>query len=598
MNADKISAIPTGVTLATLDNGLTIIVREDHTDPVISVQAWCSVGSIHEGKWLGAGMSHILEHMLLKGTKTRTGERISQEVQEVGCNITAYTFYDYSVFNVDGLSKGSKVAIDVLCDIMRNASFPEEALAKELDVIRREMDMGADDPFRRSSRRMLEVAFTKSPYRYKPIGYVDLFNQVQRQDIQNYYAEKYTPANVFYVVAGAVKTSEVVSQIKAAYADAPMSIKQEMFIPLEPRHTVPCEVVERAPTSVGLMFALWHIPEALHPDLPAIEVLATILGSGMSSRLKQGILEKGLAHEVDAFVHSFTLSGLFGTFAVIEQDRYDETREAILAEIGKLKTIPVPDAELKKAVKQIIVSKLSARKTLSEQANNLAMNWLLAGDVNYSERLLERIKRVTPADVLRAANKYITDESRTIYAMLPEEAVNAQPDETRQSLAKSIQKITLPNGLRLLVKEDNRLPLVQIRAAFLGSLLVENESNNGISALLSKLLTKGTGTRNAQQLASEIEAIGGSLASDRGNQFFAVTAQVLSDDLAVGIDLVADVVQNPAFSHEAFALEQQGQLAEVQSLQSDLLTTARNSMRKAMFGASGFGLYADGSELM
>src|ERR1017187_2769592 len=169
ISAMKIPPLPPGVTFTTLENGLVIIVREDHSAPVVSAQAWCMAGSIHEGKWLGAGLSHVLEHMLFKGTTTRPGSRIDQEGQEAGGYMNAYTSFDRTVYHIDVPNTGATTAIDILCDIMQHASLPPEELAKELDVIRREMDMGQDDPGRRASRRLFEVAYTKSPYRFTVI---------------------------------------------------------------------------------------------------------------------------------------------------------------------------------------------------------------------------------------------------------------------------------------------------------------------------------------------------------------------------------------------------------------------------------------------
>ncbi|NJN06125.1 MAG: insulinase family protein, partial [Rhodobacteraceae bacterium] len=192
-------AVPAGVRLVTLDNGLVIIVKEDHSAPVVSAQAWCKSGSIHEGRWLGAGLSHVIEHMLFKGTETRPGSRIDQEVQEAGGEMNAYTSFDRTVYWINVPSTGARTAIDVLCDIMRHAVLPETELTKELDVIRREMDMGHDDPGRRSSRRLFETAYTRSPYRYTIIGYRDIFDRIRREDVLAYYREKYVPNNCFFV---------------------------------------------------------------------------------------------------------------------------------------------------------------------------------------------------------------------------------------------------------------------------------------------------------------------------------------------------------------------------------------------------------------
>ncbi|MGA9043128.1 MAG: insulinase family protein, partial [Terriglobales bacterium] len=141
-STNAIPSLPPGVKLTTLDNGLVIIVREDHSAPVVSAQAWAMTGSVHEGKLLGAGLSHVLEHMLFKGTTTRPGSRIDQEVQEAGGYMNAYTSFDRTVYHIDVPNTGARTAVDILCDIMQHASLPPDELAKELDVIRREMDMG------------------------------------------------------------------------------------------------------------------------------------------------------------------------------------------------------------------------------------------------------------------------------------------------------------------------------------------------------------------------------------------------------------------------------------------------------------------------
>src|SRR5512138_6463 len=220
ISAPEIPAIPPGVTLTTLENGLTIIVREDHSAPVVSAQAWCMAGSIHEGRWLGAGMSHVLEHMLFKGTTTRPGSRIDQEVQEAGGYMNAYTSFDRTVYYINVPNTGATVAVDILCDIMRNATLPAEEMTKEKQVILREMDMNQDDPGRRASRRLFETAYTRSPYRYTVIGYPDIFNEVGREDLVAFYREKYAPNNIFFVVVGDLKAEVAEAQIRKAFEGA------------------------------------------------------------------------------------------------------------------------------------------------------------------------------------------------------------------------------------------------------------------------------------------------------------------------------------------------------------------------------------------
>jgi zinc protease len=590
-------ALPSGVTLTTLENGLVIIVREDHSAPVVSAQAWAMTGSIHEGKWLGAGLSHVLEHMLFKGTTTRPGSRIDQEVQEAGGYMNAYTSFDRTVYHIDVPNTGATTAIDILCDIMQHASLPPDELAKELDVIRREMDMGQDNPASRSGRRLFETAYTRSPYRFTIIGYPDIFNELKPDDIRNYYLEKYAPNNVFYVVAGDVKRDEVVAQIKTAYAKTKSRALPPNFLPAEPKQTAPREIVEEAPIELGHLHFAWHIPELRHPDVPVLDVLAVLLGSGRSSRLYQQVRERqGVVHHADAWTYNPGSTGLFGMSAMVDADKFTTARDAMLAEIERIKSLSVSSDEVQKAVKQFISATLATRKTMEGQANDLGGSWLAANNLTFSERYLAAIKHVTHADVQRVAREYLTAENRTLYALLPNGTTPKISAAVENNVDSPIQKFELPNGLRLLVKENHRLPFVEFRAAFQGGVLAETADNNGITQLLSKMLLKGTKTRDAEKIATEIESVGGHLDSYGGNNSFGVNAEVLSSDFATGLDLLADVLLNPTFPADPLEREREVQIASISEQKDNLLKSASNAMRRTLFGNIGYGLDTLGTE--
>jgi zinc protease len=588
---------PAGVTLTTLDNGLTIIAREDRSAPVVSAQAWCMAGSIHEGRWLGAGLSHLLEHMLFKGTTTRPGSRIDQEVQEAGGYMNAYTSFDRTVYHIDVPNTGARTAIDILCDIMQNATLPAEELAKEQDVIRREMDMNVDDPGRRAGRRLFETAYTRSPYRFTVIGYPDIFNELKPDDIRGYYHEKYAPNNVFYVVVGDVKTDEVIAQIRAAYEKSRARPSPPMVLPEEPGQTAPREIVEEAPIELGHFHFAWHIPEIRHPDVPVLEVLAVLLGHGRSSRLYQEVRERqGVVHHVDAWTYSPGNPGLFGMSAIADADKFTDARGAMLAEIEKMRGGLISPGELEKAVKQYVSATLAAHKTMEGQAGDLGSNWIVASDLGFSERQLAAVKLVTPEDIQRVAREYLTPQNRTLYVLLPDGSAPKLKIEVESRSDRPIQKFDLSNGLRLLVKEDHRLPFVEFRAALKGGVLAETAGNNGITYLLAKTLLKGTRRRTAAQIANEIESVGGGIDSYGGNNSFGVNAEVMSSDFKTGLELVSDVLLNPIFPAGELERERDVQIAGIYAQKDDLLKSASLAMRRALFGNEGYGLDTLGTE--
>lgn len=593
----SIPAVPPGVKLVALENGLTLILREDHSAPVVSAQAWCRAGSIDEGRWLGAGLSHVLEHMLFKGTTTRAAGRIDQEVQDAGGYMNAYTSFDRTVYWINVPNTGATVAIDVLCDIMQNASMPEDEMAKEKQVILREMDMSHDDPGQRSARRLFETAYTKSPYRYPIIGYPDIYNEVQREDVAAYYREKYAPNNLFFVVTGDFQAADIQSQIQKAFARSKARPMPPSVLPEEPPQTAPREILEESAIELGHLHYGWHVPGIRHPDVAVLDVLSTLLGGGRSSRLYQQVREaKGLVNAVEAWLYSPGSTGLFGVSAIVDADKFEPARQAMLEELDRMKEILVAPEELAKAVKQFIAGNLSTQKTMQGQAQDLGGNWMAAHDLNFSARYLEAVRKVTAEDLQRVARTYLGRENRTLYALLPTGATPQTDSQATVAADHPIEKVTLPNGLTLLFKEDHRLPFVEFRALFKGGVLAETPDNNGGTLLMSKMLLQGTTSRSAERIASEIESLGGHLDSYSANNSLGVNAEVLSDDFETGLELMADVVLRPSFPHPAFDRERQIQLAGIKAQNDELLPSAFRLMRQTLFGDTGYGMQAIGTE--
>jgi zinc protease len=595
-SSSTIPAVPAGVRTVTLENGLLIIVREDHSAPVVSAQLWCRAGSVNEGRWLGAGLSHVLEHMLFKGTTTRGAGRIDQEVQSAGGYMNAYTSFDRTVYWINVPNTGARVALDVLADIAQHASLPADELAKEMDVIRREMDMCHDDPGRRSSRRLFEVAYTRSPYRFPIIGLTDIFNRLRREDVVGYYSEQYAPNNLFFVVVGDVRTEDVVAQLRAAFKGSPARPLPGVVLPEEPRQLAERVCLEEAPIELAHLHLSWHVPDLRHPDLPALDVMALLLGGGRSSRLFQEVREKlGVVSSVDAWTYSPGAPGLVGVSAVMDAANSERARDAISAQVEQMRQQLVSSAELAKAVKQFTAATLGLRKTMQGQAQDLGGAWLAAADLNFSARYLVAVERVTPDDIQRVARTYLTTENRTVCALLPNGGTPLPSVTADSTIEHAVQRFELPNGLRLLVKEDHRLPFVELRVVLAGGVLAEKEANSGVTALMTKLLLKGTPTRTAAGIASEIESVGGSLDAYAGNNSFGVTAEVLAPDLPLGLDLLRDVLLNPTFPEAELERERAYQLDVLRSQKDQLLLQAGKLMRRALHGPRTYGLDANGS---
>jgi zinc protease len=579
-----------------LPNELTIIVQEDHSAPVASVQAWCATGSIHEDKHLGAGLSHILEHMLFKGTKTRSTNEIAQKIQDVGGYINAYTSFDRTVFWIDLPKDGVGSALDILADAMMNSTLPGEEYTKEQEVIRREFAMGLDDPDRTITQRLFATAFQQHPYRFPVIGLIDIYNQLGQEQVMQYYRRRYVPNNLTFVIVGHVDAAKVRQDLERLFKDYPAQSLQPIYIPPEPKQLGRRELHNEFATELTHLAMAWHVPEIAHPDVPALDVLAVILGEGRSSRLYRQVREEaGLAFGIEAFSYTPGEPGLLGVDAILAPQNREATQQLILQIIDQVRQSGVTAEELAKAKKIALAQELGSLATMRGQASDLGTNWFLTRNLNFSRQYLTKIQQVSLDDVTRVALEYLTEENLTIVSLNPKRSLARKNGIISQPAAGEIQKFELANGLRVLVREDRRLPIIAMAAVFRSGLLAETPEVNGITRLMAKSLLKGTKTRTAAQIADQLEAVGGEIAVQAGNNSFAVNMHVTQPDLALAADILADVLLNATMSAQAVEREKEIQLAKIKEADEQPVSVARNILRRALFPEHPFALRSVGS---
>jgi zinc protease len=579
-----------------LPDGLTLIVQEDHSAPVASVQAWCETGSIDEDKHLGAGLSHILEHMLFKGTATRSPSQIAQKIQDAGGYINAYTSYDRTVFWIDIPCKGVETAIDILSDAMMNSTLPPEEYRKEQEVIRREFAMGYDDPDRMVGLALFATAYSVHPYRLPVIGHIEIYNKLTRDDVMEYYKARYIPNNLFFVVVGDVDAEKIHSQVENYFSGYQQKSLAPGYIPIEPRQLGRRESHTEFPTELTRLSLAWHIPAVTHPDMPALDLLSDILGNGRSSILYKKIREEeGLAHAVSAFSYGPGYPGLFGIDATLDPANRAKTEKAILDIIDDLKKNGVSAADLDKAKKQALSAHLQGLTTMRGIASDLGSNWLLTRNLNFSRDYLNALQNVTSEDVQRVLRAYFEDSNLSVVSLNPPGSLKEQKENETPVSAGDIRKFELSNGLRLLVREDPRLPLVSAVACFKAGMLAETPETNGITRLFSRVLLKGTKTRTAEQIADQIEAVGGGIACDAGSNSIAVSVKITRPDLKLGLDILSDVLANATMPEKAISREKEIQLASIKAEEEEMTTVAKNLMRASLFGNHPFGLRASGT---
>lgn len=580
-----------------LNNGLHVILDADASAPVISTQAWVETGSIHEDKWIGAGISHMLEHMLFKGTESYNGKEISDTVQAAGGEWNAYTTHGRTVYYIDGPAESSEIFLKVLTEMIFKPTFPIEEFEKEKDVIRREIDMGLDDPDDQNSQLLYSTAYTVDPRSQPVIGHLELFNKLTHEDMIAYHRERYTTTNSFLSISGDFDTEEMIQHLEEITATIPRSFTHPVLFTPEPAQLG--QRVRRAefdiPTSKLSM--CWQTPGMEHPDSAAIDLLATIIGSGRSSRLYQNIREQAnLCHHIGAWSSATPeLSGMFSISAIVDYEKRDQLEARILTELEALTTSDFTE-ELQKARRMALVSQFGTLTTASGRASDLASNWHETRSLNFTKDYIELLSKVTSEDLNRVAKNYLIASKLTITSLDPEDSHHSESSTEQKTTRGELETHQLDNGLTLITQQDKRLPTVSINIATLTGLPSETTETSGINALLAKVITKGTQKRTAEEIATTIDSMGARFGVSCGNNTTLTSGSCLTPDLAVTLEILADIYQHPTLPEEAIERERDAMIASIQEQATDPLSVAFRKLRPALFGEQGYGLYSGGTE--
>lgn len=577
-------------TVETLPNGLTLILDPDPAAPVVSAQIWVETGSLHEDRHLGCGLSHFLEHMVFKGTRDFDGVGLAEAVQAAGGHWNAYTTFDRTVYHIDGPAPSLPLFLRVLTGLVFFPTLPETEFENEREVIRREIDMGMDDPENALQRLLLATAFTTDPRRLPVIGHRHLFDSLTHADLVDYHRRRYVADRCFAVISGDFDPGDVREALTGLTTTLLPACGSEPSVPADPPQLGPRRTRETFPVPNSRISWAWKIPPLDHPDSPAFGALATLLGRGRSSRLHHRLREEtGLALEISAFAWTCPgREGLFGISADAEVANRDALIDAVAAELAHLATAPLED-DLAKAKRQLAVSQFGGLCSASGRAADLASNWHEARDLDFTRSYLETIDRVTVEDVRRVAAS-LTDQRLTLAILDPEDAPPPARTTPRPRRREEITVHTLPNGITLALAPDLRVPIIRCQAAARAGLHAESFSNNGINQLLAAALPKGTLTRNARELTLTLERLGASLSASGGNNALLVKAGGLSCDLSTIAGVFGEVLHAPALTESEVDRERASQLAAIAESLKEPLPVAFKALRQLVFGTSGYGL--------
>jgi zinc protease len=605
-----------GVTKTVLDNGLTVLTKEVHTAPVVSVQAWYRVGSRNEAAGVN-GISHQLEHLMFKGTRDRPIQ-FGRLFSALGSQSNAFTSYDETAYFGTVERDKLEALLTLEADRMQNSLIGEAQLASEKRVVVSELQGYENSPSYRLSRAVMRSAFPNHPYGLPVGGTRADVEQFSVDQVRDYYQTYYSPNNAVLVVTGDFETETTLQEIEELYGAIPN--RSQTVSDAEAAVSTPASeaIVLREPGSAALIEVVYPLPDIKHPDVPAIDLMDMILTGGRSARLYQTLVESGFASSVSAYPAEMIEPGWYNISitAAAGQTLADIDR-ALQQSIEQLRQQPVSPEELDRAKTQLQTYFVLSNQDISSQASQIAYNQVVAGDYRYSDRYLQAITQVTPEDIQRVAQTYLDPAKRTIgyfeptlpdgqpgtsaaatdrlvenfspgQPVDPAEVVRYLPPaaETASAAQPLPEQFTLDNGMRVLLLPDASTPAINLSGWIEAGTGFDSSVKAGTASLTAANLLNGTRSRTALELAEALENEGANLRFSANREGVSIDGSALSAHLPTVISVLADVLQNASFPTDQLELSRQRALTALQVELDDPQRLGRRVFQQAVYPAN------------
>ena len=534
VSKEKISfSLTENVNKTVLENGLTVLTKEVHTAPVVTVQVWYKVGARNEESGVN-GIAHQLEHMMFKGTTNRPIQ-FGRLFSALGSDSNAFTSYDQTAYYGTAERDKLKALLVLEADRMQNSQIEAEQLESEKRVVISELQGYENGAEYRLNRAVMRAAFPDHPYGLPVGGTSSDVEKFQVEKVQEYYRNFYTPDNAVLVVVGDIHNAKIIKDIKEIFGKIPKSSPEQRALGNESKQTLSTPVlglrtpiILREPGASALLEAVYPLPNLNHPDIPALDVMDYVLSEGRSSRLYQALVESGLASDVTASVATLIESGWYEmSVTALKSQDLQKIDGLVGSEIANLLQNGVTLEELKRAKAKLEAAVILSNRDITSQAMQLGNDQVVAGDFRYTDRYIAAIRQVSVADISRVAKTYLKAEARTVgffeptrkqvkgaskvksvqtkenfspgSPVDPEEVAKYLPsvDATAASTIPNLpQELKLSNGLRVLFLSDKSTPTVTLSGYIRAGTEFDPQNKAGLASLVAENLMSGTKNKN------------------------------------------------------------------------------------------------------
>ncbi len=586
------SVKPIAFTTRTLPNGLRIYAIRDTATPNVAVQVWYDVGSKDDPKGR-SGFAHMFEHLMFKATRNLVPEQMDRLTEDVGGYNNASTADDYTNYFEVVPANHLQRLLFAEADRMAALVVEPKSFASERDVVKEELRQRTlAQPYGKLfSIYYPKLAYTTHPYARPGIGSLEELESAAIDDVRAFHATYYRPDNAVLVVSGNFDPAQLNAWVDQYFSGIkrPANPIPRVTVQEPPRTEAVTRAAYEANVPLPAVLISYHIPPERSADTPALMVLNAILSAGESSRLYEDLVYRDqLAQSASTFLDTKQSTGNLVAYAMMAGGKpVAEGEAALKKEIARLRDAPVSAAELAEAKNELLTAALKQRETAEGRANLIANSVIVDGDPTAADRQIAAIQTVTAADIQRVARAYLNDEQSATIRYLPESDrpanVRVMPIEIAPTVqvaaltppadiavvtpAPEGQRIlppapgaaitptlpqpvvaTLPNGLRVVTVERHDLPLVTASLVALGGAATDPAGKAGASSLSAELMTKGTTTRSATEIARAVESLGGSIAAGASDDGATIDMTVPSAQADTAMTILADVATHPAFA--------------------------------------------------
>ena len=582
-----------------LQNGLTVLFYPYKREDVVTVKLCVKVGSAYE-KESEAGITHLIEHMIFKGTETKKPEDIVGVIEALGGYMNAFTSYDYTCYYVAGPSTVAEKALDILSDVVFHPYFDPLELEREKEVVIEEMKMRLDNPFVVLFENLMKASYKKYPYRRPIIGYENTVKSFKREDLLNFLNHFYTPKNMILIVVGNLEENKLFSLINKYFSSLPKRKLKKVIFPKEPYTEEPSLIWIERPVKEG--YFAFTLPGASFKDedAPYLDLLSEILGGGESSRLYKRLKrDLNLVKTISTSSYTPYGPGLFEIYGTADPQNFKEIIKETLLELEKIKLSGVSSEELNKAKTQILSDFVFSSETSEGLSSTLGSFQLVRGSYKDILWYQKKIETATVEDLIRVSKKYFNPQ-KLVVSFLSEKKLfdNTELKKIISTFGHNIQLpeiFTLNNNLKVILYPQNDIPSVGVTLAFPGGLKFETKETNGVFQALSLLWTRGTKNYTAEELAEKLESIGTTIKGFTGRNTFGLKMLSLSSKLDESLEYFKEILLYPSFEEKECEKAKPELYSLLLRQQDQPISLAVNEFLKILFPDHPYGLNSAGS---